>query len=236
MQIKLLAEGGEMKPGPSLSQKLGPVGIPINQVIQKVNDATMEFKGMKVPVEIEINPSTKEFSIKVFSPPVSGLLKKELGLESGSGDQKKIKSANASIEQIISVAKSKQANLLDKTLKSAVKSVLGSCVSLGIPVESKTPQEIQEEVDKGKYDAEISQEKTKTSSEKRKALDEFFFKIKAEQEKMLKLKQEAAVKAAEEKTEEGKTEGKEEPKAKAPEAKTGAKTATKPTAKPAGKK
>ena len=134
MQIKLLVEGGEMKPGPVLSQKLGPAGIPINQVIQKINDATKDFKGMKVPVELEINPSTKTFEINVFSPPTSELLKKELSLEKGSGEQKKIKIANASIEQIISVAKTKFPNLLSKNLKAAVKTILGSCVSLGILV------------------------------------------------------------------------------------------------------
>ncbi len=229
MQIKLLAEAGEMKPGPSLSQKLGPVGIPLNQVIQKVNDATKEFKGMKVPVELDVNPSTKEFSVKVFSPPTSGLLKKELEIEAGSGEQKKIKCANASIEQIISVAKSKQSNLLDKNLKAAVKSVLGSCVSLGILVENKTPQEIQADIDKGKYDKEISQEKTKTSEEKRKSLNEFFSKIKAEQDKILKLKQEAA-KAAEEKSDKDKKEE------KAPEEKPGAKPSAKPTAGKSGVK
>src|SRR3990167_6897780 len=117
MQIKLLVEGGEMKPGPVLSQKLGPAGIPINQVIQKINDATNDFKGMKVPVELDINSSTKEFEIKVFSPPTSELLKKELGLEKCSGEQKKIKIANASIVQIISVAKTKLPNLLSKNLK-----------------------------------------------------------------------------------------------------------------------
>ena len=40
MQIKLLVDGGAMKPGPALSQKLGPLGIPVNNVIHKVNEAT----------------------------------------------------------------------------------------------------------------------------------------------------------------------------------------------------
>ena len=185
-----------MKPGPVLSQKLGPTGIPINQVIQKINEATTNFKGMKVPVELDINSSTKEFEIKVFSPPTSELLKKELGLEKGSGEQKKIKIANASIEQIISVAKIKFPNLLSKNLKAAVKTILGSCVSLGILVENENPKEIEKEVDKGKYDKEINQEKTKMSEEKKKSLDEFFSKIKAEQERILKIEEEAA-KAAE---------------------------------------
>ena len=66
MQIKLLVEGGSMQPGPALSQKLGPAGINLNQVIQKVNDATSNFKGMKVPVELDIDLGTKDFEIRFF--------------------------------------------------------------------------------------------------------------------------------------------------------------------------
>ena len=220
MQIKLLVEGGEMKPGPVLSQKLGPVGIPMNVVIQKINDATMNFKGMKVPVELNIDTSTKNFEVKVFSPPISELLKKELGIDKGSGEQNKIKIANASIEQIISVAKTKLPNLSSKNLKAAVKTALGSCISLGIIVENKNPKEIISEIDKGKYDAEISKEKTETSPEKKKELNEYFAKLKGEQEKLLK--QEEAAKAAEaEKAVEKKPEAtpEEKPKEKAKEKK-----------------
>ena len=221
MQIKLLVEGGEMKPGPVLSQKLGPVGIPMNVVIQKINEATSNFKGMKVPVELNIDTSTKNFDVKVFSPPISELLKKELGIDKGSGEQKKIKVANASIEQIISVAKTKLPNLSSKNLKAAVKTALGSCVSLGILVENKNPKEIISEIDNGKYESEISKEKIETSPEKKKELDEYFSKIKGEQEKLLK--QEEAAKAAEaEKTVEGKEEtatSEEKPKEKTKEKK-----------------
>ena len=217
MQIKLLVEGGDMKPGPVLSQKLGPTGIPINQVIQKVNESTKNFKGLKVPVELEIDIKTKDVNIKVLSPPVSELLKKELGAEKGSGNHKQINIANASIEQIISIAKTKFPDLLSKDLKAAVKTILGSCISLGILVENKSPKEIINEIDEGKYDSEISQEKTETSEEKRKELDEYFSKIKDEQEKILK-EQEAA-KAAEgaeeekpEETQEPEEEKKEEKK------------------------
>lgn len=196
MQIKLLVEGGEMKPGPALSQKLGPAGIPVNKVIEKVNESTKGFKGMKVPIELDVDASTKEFEVKVFSPPVSELLKNELGIEKGSGEHKKIKTANASIEQIILVAKTKFPNLLCKDLKNAVKTVLGSGVSLGILVESKSPQEVSSEVDEGKYDEEIKNEVTETPEEKRKSLDEYFSDIKENQERILK--QEEAAKKAEE--------------------------------------
>lgn len=183
MIVKLLAEGGDMKPGPALSQKLGPIGVNVNQVIQKVNEATKNFKGMKVPVELDIDSSTKEISVHVFSPPVSELLKKELSLERGSGQPPKIKSANASIEQIISIAKTKLPNLLSKDLKEAVKSVVGTCGTLGILVESKSHQEVQKEIDEGKYDKEISEGTTETPEEKKKELKEYFDKIKASQEK-----------------------------------------------------
>jgi len=196
MQIKLLVEGGNMQPGPVLSQKLGPLGMNMGQVIQKINDSTKNFQGLKVPVELEINPSTKQFDVKVFSPPVSELLKKELGLEKGTGDHKKIKVGNASIEQVISVAKTKLPNLLSKDFKSAVKTVVGSCVSLGVLVENKPAKEVEKEIDEGKYDNEILNEISKTPEEKKKKIDAFFAKVKADQEKVLKQEEEAA-KAAE---------------------------------------
>jgi len=196
MQIKLLVDGGAMKPGPALSQKLGPLGIPVNQVIQKVNEATKSFSGIQVPVELNVNPSTKEFEVIVFSPPTSGLIKKELGIDKGSGAQKKFKMANASIEQIISLAKAKSQNLLCKDIKSAVKTIVGTCASLGILIENKPAVEIEQDIDDGKYDKEIKAEKTVTSHEKKKELDEYFSKVKKEQDKLIK--QEQAAKETEE--------------------------------------
>ncbi len=189
MNIKLLVEGGSMKPSPALSQKLGPAGIPINNVISQVNEATKNFSGIKVPVELNVNTSTKEFEIKVFSPPVSELLKKELGISKSSALQKKMQVANASIEQIISVAKTKFSNLLCKDLKSAVKTVVGSCVSAGILIENKSAVEIEKDIDSGIYDKEIEQESTETSEEKKKQLKEYFDKLKSAQDKIIKKEQ-----------------------------------------------
>ncbi len=199
MQIKLLVEGGEMKPGPALSQKLGPAGINLGQVISKVNDATKNFKGMKVPVELEIIPSTKEFDVKVFSPPVSELLKRELGIEKGSGAQKKQYVGNASIEQIILVSKTKFPNMLSKNLKSAVKSVVGTCISLGILIENQPPKYIELQINEGKFDNEIESEKTETSKEKLLELKKYFDEVKAKQDEIIKQEQaakEAATAAA----------------------------------------
>lgn len=202
MIIKLLVDGGAMKPGPALSQKLGPAGIPINNVITKVNESTKAFSGIQVPVELDVNPSTREFEIRVFSPPVSGLVKKELKIEKGSGVQKKTYVGNASIEQIISLAKTKSPNLLCKDLKSAVKTIVGTCVSLGILIDNKPAKEVEGEINAGKYDKEIKAEKTETSAEKKKELEEYFASIKKDQDRLAKQEQaakesaEAAAKAA----------------------------------------
>lgn len=194
MQIKLLIDAGQMKPGPALSQKLGPTGMNVNQIITKVNESTKKFEGMKVPVEVNIDIPTKNIEVIVSSPPASGLLKKELKIEKGSGNPVKTKVGNLSIEQVISIAKSKHPNLLSRTLKSAVKEIVGTCVTLGVLIESKSPAEVEREIDAGKYDAEILNEKTETPQAKREKLEKFFETIRTEQERILK--QEEAAKAA----------------------------------------
>lgn len=196
MNIKLLVDGGAMKPGPALSQKLGPAGIPINKVIDQVNVSTQAFKGMQVPVDIVVDLKTKTFEVNVSSPPVSGLLKREAGIQAGSGLQKKIKVGNLSIEQIISVAKSKMPNLLCNDLKTAVKTVIGSCVSLGILVENMNPVEVEKMVDEGKFDKEIKEEKTEASADKKKQIKEFFENLKSAQDKQLKVEAEQKEAAA----------------------------------------
>ncbi len=201
MQVKLLVEGGAMKPGPALSQKIGPLGLNMGQIIQQVNDATKDFKGLKVPVELDIDAGTKEFEVNVFSPPVSELLKKELGIEKGSGTQAKSYVANASIEQIISVAKTKMQNLLCNNLKTAVKTVIGTCASLGVLVENKPAVEVGEDIDKGKFDKEIQEEKIETPEEKKKELATYFKQISSKQKAALKQEQEAAEEKTEEKAE-----------------------------------
>jgi len=228
MIVKLLVEGGNMKPGPAIAQKLGPLGINMGEVIQGVNKSTEKFKGLKVPVELDVNALTKEFTIKVASPPVSELIKKELGIEKASGEQKKLKAGNLSIEHIIKIAKTKHPNMLANNLKSAVKSVVGSCVSLGVLVESREPQKVEAEIISGKYDKEIEEEKTEPSPEKLKQLKIYFDNLHKQQEEILKKEEEE--KAAEEakKAEAAEAEGKPAEEAKEGEAKPEEEAAEKP--------
>jgi large subunit ribosomal protein L11 len=193
--IKLIVDGGAMKPGPTIAQQLGPMGINIGKVIEDVNKATAGFKGVKVPVELNVDAKTKKYNITVSSPPVAELLKKELGLEKGSGEAGKVKIANVAIEQVINVAKTKLPNMLACDLKNAVKLVLGSCVSLGLLVENQSPVAVIREVNEGKYDNEISKEKTEVSPVKKAELAAYFAKVKSQQEARAKAEAEAVAAA-----------------------------------------
>jgi len=215
MIIKLLVDGGAMKPGPIVGQQLGPAGINIGEVISKVNEATSNFKGMKVPIILDVDTKSKEFSIEVSSPPTSELLKKEIGLEKGSGDHKKEKVANIGIEQAIKVAKTKHPNMLARDFKSAVKSVVGSCASIGILVENKEAVELEQDIASGKFDKEIQEQKIEISPDKKTKLKAYFDKVVKEQkavaaaEEAAKAEEEAAKAKAAEGAEEAPEEGAE---------------------------
>jgi large subunit ribosomal protein L11 len=188
--IKLMVDGGDMKPGPAIAQQLGPMGINIGKVLSDINSATKDFKGMQVPVHLDVDGKTKTYNIKVLSPTVSALLKKETGLESGSGARKKNIVGNISMEQIIGIAKTKHSSMLAKEFLAAVKSTIGSCMSMGLLIDNKDPKEIIEDIKEGKYDKEIKSQKTELSAEKKKDLSEFFNKIKGQQEAAKKKEEE----------------------------------------------
>ena len=207
MIIKLLIDGGNMTPGPAIAQQLGPMGIYMGKVISEVNEATKEFKGMKVPVELDVDEKTKDFTVSTSSPPTSELLKKELKLEKGTPDHKNQKMGNASIEDVIKVTKVKYSNMLEKEFKSGVKSVLGTCSSIGILVENKEPNELIEDVNAGKFDKEIEAKSTETNPEKRQELDTKFKELKTEQEAKLAEKQKEAEEAEAAKAEQAAKEG-----------------------------
>ena len=194
--IKMLVEGGNMKPGPTIAQQLGPMGLNLGKVIADINAATTDFKGMNVPVNLDVNPKTKTYTIAFLSPPTSELIKKEAGIELASGNRKKLIVGNLAIEQLISVTKTKQSNMLSKDFLSAFKSVVGSCLSMGILIESKDPKEFLEEVKAGKYKKELHEQRTEVSAQKKKELDKYFTDIKSKQEEAKKKEEEA--KAAEE--------------------------------------
>jgi len=220
MIIKLLVDGGEMKPGPAVAQQLGPMGINMGKLISDVNEATKEFKGMQVPVHLDVDPKTKSFTIKVMSPAVSALIKKELGIEKASGERNKFVVGNLAIEQIIAITKQKYSGMLANDFDGALKSIIGSCMSMGVLIDNKDPKEILKEIDEGKYKKEIQSQKTELDPEKKKQLDEFFAEITEKQEAAKKQEEEEKAAEEEKKAEEATAKPSEEAEEKPEEIKT----------------
>ena len=154
-RVKVMVEGGKATPGPPLGPALGPLGINVAQVIAKINEATSSFAGIKVPVEIIVKKKTKEFRVEIGSPPTSALIKKELGAERGAKTAGTEVVGNLSFAQVVGIAKMKSGTSLAKNIKSAVKEMLGTCVSLGVTVDGKDARKVQQEIEKGEHDEEL---------------------------------------------------------------------------------
>ena len=161
-KINALVDGGKATAGPPLGPKLGPLGINVGQLIADINKATADFQGIKVPVDLVIDTETKTWTITVGSPPTSQLLFKELKLAKGSGsawregnEEKPPIAGDVSKEIIIKIGKMKMEKMGTKTLKNAVKNVIGTCLSAGLTVEGKNPKEIQQEIESGSWDADL---------------------------------------------------------------------------------
>ncbi|MBR9692225.1 50S ribosomal protein L11 [Candidatus Woesearchaeota archaeon] len=181
--IEQLVEGGKATAAPPLGPALGPMGVNIGEVVKVINEKTEGFKGMQVPVKITIDTDTKEFEIKVGTPPASALIKKEAHIEKGSGNPKADKVADLLIEQIIKISKMKESDLMGKTLKDRVKEIIGTCNSMGVMVEGVAAVKAIQLVNEGKFEEEIRTEKTELSAEEMKKLEEERKKLAAEIEK-----------------------------------------------------
>lgn len=122
------------------------------EVINAINEKTKQFEGMKVPVTLTVDASTKDFEVEVGTPPTSALILKELGVEKGSGDPTRTKVGNLTIEQVKKVAEMKKSSMLGKKEKERALEIIGSCVSVGVTVEGKDPKDMQKEIKDGVYD------------------------------------------------------------------------------------
>ncbi len=146
--VKLLVEGGKAAPGPHTAG-LSAMGVNIGKLIAEINEKTRDYEGMQVPVEVKVDPKTKEWKISVGTPPVSSLIKKELGLKKlakapfgtykpKEGEEVENFSADLTKEQVIKITKMK----FGEVTPSTVKQVLGTCQSCGVTVEGRQPKEI----------------------------------------------------------------------------------------------
>jgi large subunit ribosomal protein L11 len=151
--VELLVNGGQANAGPPLGPALGPLGVNIMAIVNKINELTKDYAGMKVPVKISVDTEDKTFDVTVGTPTASALIVAELKVEKGSGTPNTVKIGNLSMEQMVRIAKIKGPQLFAPTIKDATKELLGTCVSLGVTVEGKDPREVQNEIDAGTYES-----------------------------------------------------------------------------------
>ena len=154
--ISSLVTGGEASAGPPLGPALGPMGVNILQIISAINEQTKEFKGMKIPVTVLVDTDTKKWEIEVGIPSASALLLKEAGIQKGSGTSGTEWVGEVSADMIAKIAKVKLETSYASSLKSVAKQIVGTCVSLGIKVEGKTPKEFTAEINEGKWDSKLN--------------------------------------------------------------------------------
>lgn len=134
--IKLQIEAGKASPAPPVGPALGSSGINIMQFVKEFNDKTASQAGMLIPVVITVNKD-KSFTFITKVPPVSALIKKELGIQKGSGEPNKAKVSNLTEAQVRKIAEMKMPDLNANTIESAMEMVKGTAKSMGITVDGK---------------------------------------------------------------------------------------------------
>jgi large subunit ribosomal protein L11 len=143
-----LIAGGKATAGPPFGPALGPLGVPINKIIDEINAGTKQFDGINVPVKVIVDTATKAFRIEIGMPPTSALILKELGIQLGAKAKGEIV-GNLTLEQAKKVANAKESVLYGNSLASKVKQVLGTCKSMGVTCEKEDPKAIIKKINSG---------------------------------------------------------------------------------------
>jgi large subunit ribosomal protein L11 len=131
--VKLQVTGGRANPAPPVGTALGPHGINIMAFCKEFNARTQGQDGTIIPCEITIF-SDKSFTFITKTPPTAVLLKKELGIEKGSGVPNRNKVGKVTRAQIRKIAELKLPDLNTENLESAMAMVAGAARSMGIEV------------------------------------------------------------------------------------------------------
>lgn len=131
--VKLQIPAGQATPAPPVGTALGPQGINIMAFVKEFNSRTAQQAGMILPVEVTIY-SDKSFTFILKTPPAAILLKKEAGIEKGSGQPNRNKVGKVTRAQIRKIAEIKMPDLNCDSLESAMAMVAGAARSMGLEV------------------------------------------------------------------------------------------------------
>jgi large subunit ribosomal protein L11 len=132
-QVKVQAVGGKATPAPPLGPVLGQAGINIGEFVNQFNDQTRDRMGEVVPCVINVyDDRSFDFIIKVS--PMSRLILKKIGKDNGSGKNLVSKGGEITRQQVREVAEEKMPDLNAASIEAAMKTVEGTCYSMGVKV------------------------------------------------------------------------------------------------------
>ncbi|QQS39378.1 50S ribosomal protein L11 [Candidatus Woesebacteria bacterium] len=133
--VKINLQGGMATPAPPVGTALGQHGIAIMDFVKSYNDKTAEMKGQMVPAVITIFED-RSFTFELKKAPMSEFIKKELNLQSGSGEPNRKIVGELTNEQVEKIAKEKMDDLNTDNLESAKKIVAGTARSMGVKIKN----------------------------------------------------------------------------------------------------
>ena len=131
--VKLQIRAGQATPAPPVGTALGQHGVNIMEFCRQYNEATQQYMGQVIPVELTIYED-RSFSFITKQPPAAELLKLAAGLEKASGEPNRTKVATLSRSQIRDIAQRKMADLNATDLEAAMRIIEGTARSMGIEV------------------------------------------------------------------------------------------------------
>jgi large subunit ribosomal protein L11 len=132
--VKLQLPAGKATPGPPVGSTLGPHGINIPMFTKDFNEKTASQAGLIIPAVITIY-ADRSFTFVLKTPPTPVLIKKALGIESGSAKPNRDKVGKLTAGQVKEIAQSKMADLNAASLDAAVSMVRGTARSMGVTSE-----------------------------------------------------------------------------------------------------
>ena len=133
--IKLQVPAGKANPSPPIGPALGQRGLNILEFCKAFNAATQGVDpGLPIPVVITAF-ADKSFTFVMKTPPATILLKKAVGIKSGSAKANVDKVGKVTRAQLEDIVKIKLPDLTAADLPAAVRTIAGSARSMGLEVE-----------------------------------------------------------------------------------------------------